>query len=153
MEYIKIIVIAISIIIIGYFIYTYFKSGSTNPSPKKINDIIEKSNSMNVLNVNNENNDYYTQILKLKKAYKLNLKNSVSKEDKEKIKNIFLNSEIYKNANNILINSKKTLKELEININLTNGKEKEDLQKSYNTLKKSIDFINDGINEILKEFN
>ena len=158
MEYIKIIAILVSIIIIGFLIYKQFKSNSDNGTEQKVEKIVKKTDTLNVLDKNNINSDYYNQLVKLKNMYQINLNKSTTKSEKEKIKNIFLNSDVYKNANKVLNESDKTIQDInKINslnsINSINLNEKKQFQKPYDTLKNNNYLINKGINEVLDILN
>ena len=155
MEYIKIIAILVSIIIIGFLIYKQFKSNSDNGTDKKVEKIVKKTDSLNVLDKNNINSDYYNQLVKLKNMYQINLNKSTTKSEKEKIKNIFLNSDVYKNTNKVLNESDKTIEDINKikSLNSINLNEKKQLQKPYDTLKNNNYLINKGINDVLDILN
>lgn len=154
MEYIKIIAILVSIIIIGFLIYKQFKSKSDNGTDQKVEKIVKKTHSLNVLDKNNINSDYYNQLVKLKNMYQINL-NKSTKSEKEKIKNIFLNSDVYKNTNKVLNESDKTIEDINKikSLNSINLNEKKQLQKPYDTLKNNNYLINKGINDVLDILN
>ena len=155
MEYIKIIAILVSIIIIGFLIYKQFKSNSDNGTEQKVEKIVKKTDTLNVLDKNNINSDYYNQLVKLKNMYQINLNKSTTKSEKEKIKNIFLNSDVYKNTNKVLNESDKTIEDINKikSLNSINLNEKKQLQKPYDTLKNNNYLINKGINDVLDILN
>lgn len=108
-----------------------------------------------MLDKNNINSDYYNQLVKLKNMYQINLNKSTTKSEKEKIKNIFLNSDVYKNTNKVLNESDKTIEDINKikSLNSINLNEKKQLQKPYDTLKNNNYLINKGINDVLDILN